>query len=114
MQLRYDRPRLAHSVEHAVTAGLSTKILLREAAQSCTDATHKMPGNFEISAMIDIQGRDIAVQGWGCNTDTNEAAAGKICDCIVGQFPEFLSAAVPSSITDRELTIYEGMLILRL
>ena len=115
MRFRYEHSEVALSTEMAVRFELDAQVHVRDAKAACAaqqpDASVVA---LEISASIEIRGRDATVRSWGCDTEHDDARAGAICDCFLGQLPSELHMVVPPEVRDAGLVPYEGMLSLRL
>jgi hypothetical protein len=113
LRFRYGHAHLAYSMESTILGALGVPVPVSEVARSCTAKAHaESVRTLDISAAIEIQGRDATVRGWGC--DTSDATAIGLCDCILEHLSDDLHVRVPSQVEDKDLTPYEGMFSLRL
>jgi hypothetical protein len=115
MRFRVERTRIALSTEMAVRLTLEADAHVAETKAACA-ARLSMPvaPALDISAEIEIRGRDVTVRSWGCDTEPDDHAMGAVCECLVQQLPSEVSVAVPTEVRDDELAPYDGMLSLRL
>jgi hypothetical protein len=115
MRFRYEHSNVALSTEMAVRFELDTQVHVGAAKAACAAQPPDAPAvALDISAEIEIRGRDATVRGWGCDTEHDDAPAGAICDCLLEQLPSELHVAVPPEVRDADLVPYDGMLSLRL
>lgn len=113
MRFRYEHSKIALSTEMAVRFELEAQVHVGDAKAACAarqpDASSVM---FDISAEIEIRGRDATVRGWGCDTEPGDVRAGAICDCFLEQLPGELHVVVPPEVRDADLVPYDSMLSL--
>lgn len=114
MRFRYEHSQVALSTEMAVRFELDARVDVDAAKAACVaQPPHASGVALDISAEIEIRGRDATVRGWGCDTE-HDARAGAICDCFLDQLPSELHVVVPPEVRDAELVPYDGPLSLRL
>jgi hypothetical protein len=94
---------------------MDNPVPLHEVAKACASKENtESVRDLDISAEIEIGGRDATVRGWGCDANEEPALAGRICDCILAHLPDEFRVTVPARVADKDLVPYEGMLSLRL
>jgi len=115
MRFRYEHPHVALPTEMTVRFELDAQVHVSNAKAACVaQQADASAVALDISAEIEIRGRNATVRGWGCDTEHDDARAGAICDCFVEQLPSELHVVVPPEVRDADLVPYEGMLSLRL
>lgn len=114
MRFRYEQPNLSAVVEMLVIGSMQRAVDVRGLAQECAARLHLPAASaLELSAAVEIRGRDVHAHGWGCDGDP-EREATRICGCVATHLPDDVQVAVPRSIADDALAPYDGMLIVRL
>jgi hypothetical protein len=106
---------LAGSIEAGVTTALTTKVSLRDVLEACatTDRSEALR-DIAVSAALELHGREITTHAWRCDTPRDDAAAGRICGCVVARLPDEMHTIVSARIADGALAPYDGWLALRL
>ena len=112
---RVEHTTVALTIEGALAAALEERASLRELIRGC--ATGSDPASREtldISAAIEIDARDVRVDGWGCDAEDPRGEAARMCDCVVDHLPEDLRVQVPADLDDSHLADHAGGVTLRL
>jgi hypothetical protein len=108
MRFRYEHPNLALSTEMTIRWELDRPKPMHDIVLACPVKDHLK--EIEISAEIEIHVRDVAIRGWGCDTNTDSRTAGIVCDCILMHLPKEFHVVVPMEVPDKDLANYEGLL----
>jgi hypothetical protein len=114
MRFRYEHSTLALSTEMAVRWALDKPARMRDFVTACATKEHMPAAVVDMSAEIEIRGRDATVRSWGCDSATDAGAAGRICECVLEHLPDESHVVVPPEVAEADLTPYEGMLSLQL
>jgi hypothetical protein len=114
MRFRYEHSTLALSTEMAVRWILDKPLPMRDFVTACASKEHTPSVFVDMSAEIEIRGRDATVRGWGCDSTTDDMAAGRICECLLEHLPSESHVVVPPEVADTDLAPYEGMLSIQL
>jgi hypothetical protein len=112
MLFRYEHPHLAFPTEMVVREALNAHAPLDQVVRACSRGTPTTASKLTISARITIQGRDIYVDGLGCDRDASQN--GQLCDCLLDSIPPELAGRVPLEVSENNLVSYDGMLSLSL
>jgi hypothetical protein len=114
MRFRYEHQKLALSTEMQLRWALDSSSAAREAVRGCVAKEHTTTVPIDISAEIELQGRDAMVRGWGCDANAEAVTVGRVCNCVLEHLPNDLHVTVPNEVRDEDLVPYEGLLSLRL
>jgi len=114
MRFRYEHPTVALSTEMAIRWALGKPIPIRDLVTACASKEHTPFVLVDMSAEIEIRGRDATVSGWGCDSNTDANAEARICECLIEHLPDESHVVVPLEVTDKDLASYEGLLSIQL
>ena len=115
MRFRHKHTRVALAAETEVSLALDLGNIVRTCGE--TGGTPE-PRRIllELSAEIEIKGRDIFVRGWSCDPEADGAIArtmARVCECVVARIPDELALEVPGNVADQHLADHTGSFSLR-
>ena len=114
MRFLYEHSQVAASAEMAVRFELDAQMHVGDAKVACARPLDASVAALDISARIEIHGRDVTIRGWGCDVEHDDASHGAMCDCFLELLPSELHVVLPPEVPDAALVPYDGLLSLRL